>query len=380
MASTSFVLKPQIAILVRVMEGGGAQKDAVLLAGALFDRGWRVSILTLQAQGALAALVAPGVEVVQLPSRSLKTSVAAFRRAFARFGPQDLLLSSEAAQNVVAFAAHATLARIGRPKLLLREVTSPSLARTSDPYIQNRLAYRVIGAAYARCDRTLTLTDGARTDLIQNFGVPAANIEVMRANAVLDAATVRRMHGADLEAGREAGLVVSVGRLSPEKDQLTLVQAFAKLPPGYPARLVLVGEGPSRSAIEQTVARLGLSESVTLAGFYPDPFVWLRRAELCVCSSRFEGFGNALIEALAMGTPVVSTDSPFGPREILRDGQFGGLVPVQNPVALASAIQASLGAPVDRSALQARSLDFTAEAAAIEFERIAKGLAAQRLD
>jgi glycosyltransferase involved in cell wall biosynthesis len=356
------------------MDGGGAQRDAILLANGLAARGWRIDILTLQPDGPLRALIDPAISLVQLSAGSLKAAIPAFRRAFAKLGPGGLILSSEAAQNVVAFLAHASLLRAARPKLLLREVTSPSIARTTDPYLQNRLAYRVIGAAYARCDRTIVLTQGARDDLAAHFGVPAANIEVMGSNAVLEPASERRLRTADLEAGRERGLIVSLGRLSPEKDQLLLVEAFAKLPEGLGARLVLVGDGPLRAAIEQSVARLGLGGRVTLAGFQPDPFAWAARAQLLVCSSRFEGLGNALIEALACGTPVVSTDCPFGPREILRAGAFGRLVPPQDAGALALAMAASLGSTPDRRALQARAFHYTADAAAREFERIAAGL------
>jgi len=364
----------RLAVLVRAMDGGGAQRDAILLANALAARGWPVTIVSLSAKGPLHDLVSTAVEIEELAASSLKSALPAFRRAFARLGPDGIVLSSEAAQNVVAYLAAASLPRARRPRLLLREVTSPSAARSLDPYMQNRLAYRLVGMAYSRCDRTITLTQGAKGDLAANFGVPAANIEVMRANAVIDPAAQQRLAGADLEGSRETGLIVSIGRLSVEKDQLTLVEAMARLPAGQNARLVLVGDGPLRGAIEQTVARLGLGGRVTLAGFERDPFSWLLRAELAVCCSRFEGLGNAIIEALACGTPVVSTDCPFGPREILDGGKFGGLVKVGDPTALADAIQASLGRKPDRLALQARAAKYTASAAAVEFERIAAGL------
>ena len=364
-----------IAVLVRAMEGGGAQRDAILLAGALAGRHWRVKILSLHPEGPLRALVAPGIEIVPVAAHSLKAAIPAFRRLFMTLAPSDVVLSSEAAQNAVAFLAHASLPRSRRPKLLLREVASPSLAKASDPYVQNRIAYRFLGAAYARCDRAITLTEGARADLAANFGVPLGNIEVMGANAVLDRASEQRLRGADLQSGREPGLIVCVGRLSAEKDQVTLVEAFARLPDRSGARLVLVGEGPLRGAIEETVRRLGLGGRVALAGFDPDPLSWLLRAELAVCSSRFEGFGNAIVEALACGTPVVSTDCPFGPREILEAGRFGRLVPPGDAAALAAAILATLGAPVERGALRRHALKYTGEAAALELERIISGLA-----
>ena len=364
----------RIAVLVRAMDGGGAQRDAILLANALAARGWPVTVVSLNARGPLRDLVAPAVDIEELSASSLKLALPAFRRAFARLGPATAVLSSEAAQNVVAYFAAASLPRAARPRLLLREVTSPSAARALDPYLQNRLAYRLVGMAYSRCDRAITLTEGAKNDLTANFGVPVANIEVMRANAVIDPATESRLAATQVEAGRLAGLIVSIGRLSVEKDQLTLVEAMARLPGGLNARLVLVGDGPLRARIEQAIKRLGLGARITLAGFDRDPFSWLLRAELAVCCSRFEGLGNAIIEALACGTPVVSTDCPFGPREILDGGRFGGLVPVGDPGALATAIQASLGHKPERKTLQARASNYTAGAAAMEFERIIAGL------
>lgn len=357
------------------MEGGGAQRDAILLANAMAKRGWRVSIPTLQPEGPLCELVDRAVEVVALPAGSLKMAIPAFRQAFARLGPDAVVLSSEAAQNAVAALAHATLPRTRCPKLLLREVAAPSIARASDPYVQNRLAYRVLGHAYRHCDRVLTLTDGARADLIANFAVPPERIDVMRANAVLDEASQARLLGTDMAAGREPDLIVCLGRLSVEKDQLTLIEAFARVLAKRPARLVLVGDGPLRGDIEQMAAALGVAHSLTLTGFQTDPFFWLKRAELAVCSSRFEGFGNAIVEALACGTPVVSTDCPFGPREILGHGLYGRLVAVGNPSAMADALIEELGKHPDRARLRARAWQFTGEAAAIELERIIAGLA-----
>ena len=197
----------------------------------------------------------------------------------------------------------------------------------------------------------------------------------MRANAVLDEASQARLLGTDMAAGREPDLIVCLGRLSVEKDQLTLIEAFARVLAKRPARLVLVGDGPLRSDIEQMAAALGVAHSLTLTGFQTDPFFWLKRAELAVCSSRFEGFGNAIVEALACGTPVVSTDCPFGPREILGHGLYGRLVAVGNPSAMADALIEELGKHPDRARLRARAWQFTGEAAAIELERIIAGLA-----
>ncbi len=358
---------PELALFIRVLEGGGAQKDAVLLANALSRRGVKVVILTLAQRGRLAALVAPDVPVITVEVTQLRSAVPALRRTIAAVAPR-VVMSSEAAANVVTFLAVRSLPAAVRPRLLLREVASPSVARVSDPYLQNRLAYRVVPWVYSRADRVLTLTQGGRKDLIENFKVPAERIDVLASNAVIDPVAEKRLaSAAETNAPREPGLIVSVGRLSPEKDQLLIVEALARSPGLGQARLILIGDGPLRPAIEQRMMQLGLTDRVVLAGHQDDPFAWLLKAELAVCSSRFEGLGNAVIEALACGTPVVSTDCPWGPREILADGVFGELVPVGDADQLGAAMARALrvqSANVDRGTLRQRAGVYTSDRAA----------------
>lgn len=370
---------PDLAIFIRALDGGGAQRDAILLANALASRLGVVSILTLQDKGRLRSLVADTVTVEPIGAEKLRAAIPALRRTLSLLRPR-VLLSSEAAANVAAFLAVRSLPTRDRPRLILREVTSPSIAARIDPYLQNRLSYKVIGRVFARTDRVVTLTEGARRDLCDNFRVPLERISVMRSNAVLDPSTEARLAAAATNSRpRQPGLVVSVGRLSSEKDQMTLVEAMARPALAHfgtdrPVRLVLVGDGPMRDALAARAAELGLGDRIALPGHTEDPFAPLLEAEVAVCSSRFEGFGNALIEAMACGTPVVSTDCPWGPREILQDGRWGELVPVGDADAMAEAIARQLKASPDRDALRARAAGFTSARAADAFLEILQQL------
>jgi glycosyltransferase involved in cell wall biosynthesis len=250
---------------------------------------------------------------------------------------------------------------------VLREVASPSIAQRLDPYRQNRIAYRILRFAYRYADVVVTLTEGARRDLAQNFRVPEDKLARMSANAVIDASAL-----AAPEAAREPGLIVSVGRLSPEKDHATLIRAFARL--DRKMRLEIVGDGPLHAPLQFLIRELGVADRVTLTGFISDPFSVFRRAALAVSSSRYEGFGNAIVEALACGTPVVATDCPYGPREILADGRYGLLVPVGDADALARAITQVMAASPDRAALRARAAMHTVERAADALLHIIDGL------
>ena len=138
-----------------------------------------------------------------------------------------------------------------------------------------------------------------------------------------------------------------------------MLHAFAQVASELDAGLVILGEGGLRATLEQDVQDLGLQGRVVLPGFHGDPTPWYQAADLFVLSSDFEGFANVVAEALACGTPVVSTDCPYGPAEILEHGRYGELVPVGDAVALAAGMRRAVRLLWDREALQRRALDFS---------------------
>jgi glycosyltransferase involved in cell wall biosynthesis len=141
---------------------------------------------------------------------------------------------------------------------------------------------------------------------------------------------------------RSVPVVLSAGRFKPHKGMLNLIRAFKLVRQARPARLIILGDGPERARLEAEVAQLGLADDVAMPGFFPNPFVWMRRSSLFVLASHYEGLPNVLIQALGVGTPVVATDCPSGPAEILENGRFGALVPVNNDQRLAEAINKAL--------------------------------------
>jgi glycosyltransferase involved in cell wall biosynthesis len=363
----------RVAFLVRGLDGGGAQRDAILMANALEAAGIASAIVTLEARGPLAGLIDAAVPVVDL-GRGRKLRIAAALPALRRLlvqGRPAALVSSEAAANVMVTIASRFAGR-RRPAIVLREVASPLEARRNDPYWQNRLAYRLVPMVYPLADRVVTFTAGARNDLAVHFRVPAERIFNLGTNAVLTAEMRERL--ASGEHRPEPGLVVSVGRLSPEKGHAVLLDAFARLRRRRAAHLIVVGEGNERPRLEQRVAELGLAGEVELAGHVADPLPILRRAALFVSASSHEGLGNAIIEALACGVPVVATDAPHGPREILAGGRLGRLVPVGDAAALADAMAEALDGPVAGETLVRRAADFTVEAAAARFASLLEEL------
>ncbi len=168
-------------------------------------------------------------------------------------------------------------------------------------------------------------------------------------------------------------VLVGAGRLGLTKDYETTIRALARVREQLPARLVILGEGPDLARLRALAAELGLADAVAFPGFLANPHAILARADCFVHSARWEGFGNVLVEALAAGTPVVATLCPGGPREILREGEYGRLVPVRDPAAMAEAILATLAAPPDPAPLIAHAQRFSIAEVAPRFLAVLRG-------
>ena len=170
--------------------------------------------------------------------------------------------------------------------------------------------------------------------------------------------------------GRGPPVVLAIGRLHKQKDFATLLAAFAVVLRQRTARLIVLGRGPLLASLRSLAHKLRIAKHVEFPGFVENPYAFLARASLFVLSSRHEGLANVLIEAMACGCPVVSTNCPFGPDEILEGGRWGELVPVGNPEALAGAMARALDNPPRRHGLQDRASFFSAEKAVVRYEEL----------
>jgi glycosyltransferase involved in cell wall biosynthesis len=374
MSSQPRIPQYDLAAVTLAFGGGGPERDTVFLWNALAAKGLRLAILALREEGPLRALLHPAIRVEIIPERRMRYAVLGLRRAIRTLAPAIVVSSGIASLNLVTLLAVRTLPKRYRPKLVLREGAIPSMAHY-DPSRANRTAYRILRYLFRLADRIVTLTDGARRDLVEGYSVSSSMVSVMGTNAVLPATAVSWIAQWDGDNDRDDDLIVCLGRLSAEKGQLTLLHAIKLLPLDLRWRLAIIGDGPDKKTLRAFVDNSGLSHRVFFTGQVNDPFIWLRKARLAVCASLYEGLGNSIIEALACGTPVVSTDCPYGPREILQGGRYGMLTPVGDAAALATAIESTLRAVPDRRLLMERSLAYTADAAATRFCAIIADLA-----
>ena len=268
-----------IAIALSTFDCAGAQRDIILLSNALAAKGIPIALLVLRDEGPLRSLIDPRIRVIEIPGRRIRYAIPGLRKIICSIAPR-LILSSGSNLNLCCLAAVRSLPRKRRPKVMLREVATPSVAERQDPHWQDRIAYRILRRVYRHADRVVTLTDGARRDLVENFSIPARKVATMRSNAVITPEIAERIAGWDGEQGREPNLIVSVGRLSPEKNHRLLLRALALMGPDRPWRLALVGDGPERPALESFVRKNGLSKLTTFVGYVNDPFEWMMRDTL----------------------------------------------------------------------------------------------------
>lgn len=222
---------------------------------------------------------------------------------------------------------------------------------------------------YGLCHNVIAVSNGVRQSVSELTRLSSEKILVI--NNPLRSLVESEISAADKETFNiwqgSRLRIISIGSLKPQKGFDILLKAFQTVAARCDASLMIIGEGPERSGLESLVREYNLEGSVFLLGYRPNPECYLVHADLFVLASRWEGFGNVIIESLALGVPIVSSDCPSGPAEILEDGKFGILVKVESPVALAGAIMQSRNLPKHKDRLRARAKDFSLSAVSEQY-------------
>jgi glycosyltransferase involved in cell wall biosynthesis len=345
-----------IALYLPSLAGGGAERVFVQLANEFAALGLPVDLLLAAALGPYLNEVAAGVRVVDLDARGVLRSLPKFVRYLRAERPKAVLAALDHS-NIIAILA-CSIAGVGtRCVISMRSV--PSAVYRKEKTARKWILPLLMRGSYARADRVIANSNGVATDLIDKFGVPAKKVSVIY--NPLDLELIGRLSGASVEdtwlRSRSSPLILAVGSLTVLKDFPTLIRAFSIVRSRQECRLAILGEGPDRRDLECLVTELGLQKDVYLPGFVNNPFAWMRAAAVLVCSSLTEGCPNALMQALACGIPVVSTDCAGGCSEVLEGGRWGRLVPVGDADAMAASILASMDR-TDRADVRIRAKDF----------------------
>jgi glycosyltransferase involved in cell wall biosynthesis len=344
MHSESFtsISRQKVSIFVPSMGGGGAEKVMMLVANGLAQRGLSVDLVLTSNEGPYLKDVSKDVRIVNLNSRRVITSTPLLAR-YLRLEHPQVLLSALTHANVIAVWARQY------SRIPMRLVLSEHGVLTARRYFRQRerLIPWLMRCTYPNADRIVAVSGGVADDIASSIGLPRECIQVIYNPVVTDdmiALSNAPLQYAWFDVG-EPPVVLAAGRLSEQKDFPTLIHAFHLIRKRRFVRLVILGEGEKRGELEDLIAQLRLTSDVRLPGYVDNPFAWMRKSAVFVLSSAWEGLGNVLIEAMACGTQVVSTDCPSGPAEILENGKWGRLVPVGDSSTMAQAIEAALDNP-----------------------------------
>jgi len=412
-------VKPRFVFYIHTLGGGGVQRVFVNLTQGFVRRGYNdFWLIANRAQGPMRAYLPPNVHIVDLCEPDVPFRLARLLRYLFQQHANSPWLNSAMKAHYIALKATGYLRkrhlqfmllsslmslkladqlRQIRPDILLSAFTCNLTAILAQRFMKNSprvvisehstllrdidsrsaasTVLRMMRRLYPKADRIVAVSQGVADDLITLLNLPTEKVTVIYNPIVTPELFERAQKPINhqwLERNR-LPVILSVGRLTKQKDYPTLFRAFSLVRQVRPAKLLILGEGEERENLERLAVELGIQNDVSMPGFVDNPFAFMSKASVFVLSSAWEGFGNVLVEALACGCPIVATDCRSGPREILDNGRYGRLVPVGDYEALAKAILDALDnpdSPADRQTRIQRAMEFSVDAAVDKYLKV----------
>jgi glycosyltransferase involved in cell wall biosynthesis len=336
----------RVAIFLVSLEGGGSERIALNLAQGFAERGLEVDLVLQRAKGPYLDQVSDKIRIVDLRAGRMALAIFPLISYLRRERP-PFLLSLMMGANIIAILSK-KLARVDT-RLMISEHLTISVATQNAGSLRGRYLPLLAKRIYPWADGIVAVSEGVAEDLAHILGLPRKKIEVIYNPVITPELLEKAREPVDhpwFQPG-EPPVILGVGRLTEQKDFPTLLRAFALVRKERAARLVILGEGEDRPQLKALVDELGIAEDVDMPGFVDNPYGYMAGAAVFALSSRWEGLPTVLIEAMALGKPVVATDCPSGAREILNDGRYGTLVPVGDAKRLAAGISGMLEHPVE---------------------------------
>lgn len=339
----------KIALYIPSMNGGGAERVMLTLANAIAEKNiMAVDLVLNRVEGVYLQELSKKVNIINLNASRVLKSLIPLSLYMKREKP-DIVLSAMNYVNVIT-----TFAKIlsgSHTKIILSEHDNLSASMKNSKWVFKVVFRSLMSWTYKKSDMVVAVSNGVADDLSKQIRLDRDKIITIY-NPVVTSELIGKVKSSLSVAHPwfeedAPPVILGVGRLTKQKDFETLIKAFAKVRAQKECHLVILGQGELRPNLELLINELDLQDSVQLPGFVDNPYTWMSSADLFVLSSIHEGFGNVLVEAMGCGTPVVSTDCPSGPSEILEDGKWGELVPVGNVELLSEAIVKVLSKPND---------------------------------
>lgn len=332
----------EISVFLESLEGGGAEHVLLTLINAFIQRAHEVEVILCKSGGLYQKQLSPDVNLVELHARNLYYGLPRLVRYLRKMKPRVLLTTLNLASMVALIAKR--LARVDT-RVVIR--IANTISQQPKNWLKKNLDHLLQRLIYPWADEIIAVSDGVGDDLSAHVGIHRERIITIY-NPIITP-ELKELANTKLDhpwfMPDQPPVILGVGRLNVLKDFGTLIRAFSKISANHPARLLILGEGDQREHLETLVAELKITDKVSMPGFVDNPFQYMRNASVFALTSVSEGLPAVLIQALACGCSVVSTDCPNGPREILDHGRHGYLVPVRDSDAMAEAIIDALVQP-----------------------------------
>ncbi|RLM42580.1 glycosyltransferase [Haloarcula sp. Atlit-47R] len=363
----------EVVVFLPALEIGGVERMTLNLAEEFLNRGIDVTIVLARDAGELMNEVPESISLKILdapdPTRfSLLSAVPSLSKYLFHKEP-DVLLSFMKHANITSLLAQ-KMSMIDTT-VIIGERNHLSKALENEPWRREIAFQNLMKMLYPSADHIIATSVGVAEDIESYLNKPLP-VSTVYNPVVTPELKKKSKEDPDHEwfDDPDVPVVLSAARLHPQKDFQTLIKAFSLVDDRFDARLLILGEGKERDDLESLIQDLDLESKTDLPGVVENPFPYMANSSVFVLSSVWEGFGNVLVEAMACGCPIVSTDCPSGPSEILDGGTYGELVPVGSPELLSDAIEESLSNPIDETKIRARADNFSVDSIADEYLNI----------
>ena len=371
----------KLFILIPSLEKGGIERSMSRLSRGLLDSGWDVSIISEKPSKESISYFDERVKLLSLGSSFINQNsniifsifknilyYFKIKKYIKKYSPDVLL----AVKNIPVSIFLKIILK-NKFKLIIREAVNPKYSSITQRSLLSRIFVNNLKKLlYPKADNIIAISEGVKQSLVKNFNLDSSKIQTIYNPSADEKILSLAKEGIDRDLISNRPLIVSIGRLTKQKNHITLLKAFNKIHSNIDCNLYIIGEGSERRNLEKFIKNNNIDDKVKLLGYQNNPWKFLSKSNLFVLPSIWEGFGNVIVESMLIGIPVISSDCPSGPREILNNGKSGKLFQVGDYNHLANIIEEIISS--DNSELinyaKLRSKDFTIEKITQEYQKV----------
>ena len=371
----------KLFILIPSLEKGGIERSMSRLSKGLLDRGWDVSVISEKPSKESISYFDERVKLLSLGSSFINQNSNIIFSIF-----KNILYYFKVKKYIKKYSPDVLLAVKNIPvsiflkivlknkfKLIIREAVNPKYSSITQRTLLSRIFVNNLKKLlYPKADNIIAISEGVKQSLVKNFNLDSSKIQTIYNPSADEKILSLAKEDIDRDLISNRPLIVSIGRLTKQKDHITLLKAFNKIHSNIDCNLYIIGEGSERRNLEKFIKNNNIDDKVKLLGYQNNPWKFLSKSNLFVLPSIWEGFGNVIVESMLIGIPVISSDCPSGPREILNNGKSGKLFQVGDYNHLANIIEEIISS--DNSELinyaKLRSKDFTIEKITQEYQKV----------